>query len=149
MNTRLAFLAAACLAGAPAFAAGFTDLDRDGDGFVSRSEAAELGGFESAFAEADDDRDGRLDADEFVKAQSLHERQQVGKFLDDSVLTAKVKAALLRERGVKSTDVHVETRQGRVLLSGFVDNEEQKRRAVEVASRITGVREVRDGLSVR
>lgn len=149
MKTRLALLSAACVIGAPALAAGFTDLDRNGDGFVSRSEAAELAGFEAAFAEADDDRDGRLDAGEFVKAQSLHERQRVGKFLDDSVLTAKVKAALLRERGVKSTDVHVETRQGRVLLSGFVDSEEQKRRAVEVVARVAGVREVRDGLNVR
>ena len=149
MKSRLALLAAACVIGAPALAAGFTDLDRDGDGFVTRNEAADLAGFGSAFAEADDDGDGRLDADEFVKAQSLHERRQIGKFLDDSVLTAKVKAALLRERGVRSTDVHVESHQGRVLLSGFVDSEEQKRRAVDAVSRVAGVRAVRDGLNVR
>ncbi len=69
--------------------------------------------------------------------------------MSDSVLTARVKSALLRERGIKSTDVHVESSQGRVLLSGFVDSEEQKQRALRVASRVGGVREVRDGLNVR
>jgi hyperosmotically inducible periplasmic protein len=69
--------------------------------------------------------------------------------LDDSVLTAKVKAALLRERGIKSTDVKVESNQGRVLLSGFVDSEDQKKRAVSVAAAVDGVKEVRDGINVR
>jgi hyperosmotically inducible periplasmic protein len=60
-----------------------------------------------------------------------------------------VKAALLRERGIKSTDVKVESNQGRVLLSGFVDSEDQKKRAVNVASGVDGVKEVRDGINVR
>ena len=96
-----------------------------------------------------DDRDGRLSADEFIKAEAIHDRQQAGNFVSDSVVTARVKAALLRERGIKSTGVHVESSQGRVLLSGFVDTEEQKQRVLRVASRIEGVREVRDGLNVR
>ena len=90
-----------------------------------------------------------MSADEFIKAEAIHDRQQVGNFVSDSVLTARVKAALLRERGIKSTGVHVESSQGRVLLSGFVDTEEQKQRVLRVASRIEGVREVRDGLNVR
>jgi osmotically-inducible protein OsmY len=45
--------------------------------------------------------------------------------------------------------VHVESHQGRVLLSGFVDNEEQKKMALKVASLVEGVVEVKDGLSVR
>ena len=90
-----------------------------------------------------------MSADEFIKAEAIHDRQQVGNFVSDSVLTARVKAALLRERGIKSTGVHVESSQGRVLLSGFVDTEEQKQRVLRVASRIEGVREVRDGLDVR
>jgi hyperosmotically inducible protein len=55
---------------------------------------------------------------------------------------------LLRERGIKSTDVKVESNQGRVLLSGFVDSEDQKKRAVNVASGVEGVKEVRDGINV-
>lgn len=127
----------------------FRSLDRNGDGFLSGDEVAHIPGYDRALVEADNNRDGRLSPDEFVKSESIHERQQLGKVIDDGVITAKVKAALLRERGIKSTDVKVETNQGRVLLSGFVDSEDQKRRAVSVASRVEGVKEVRDGINVR
>jgi hyperosmotically inducible protein len=127
----------------------FRGLDRNSDGFLSKEEVGHLQGYERAFDEADDNRDGRLSPDEFVKSESIHDRQTLGKVIDDTILTAKVKAALLRERGIKSTDVKVETNQGRVLLSGFVDTEEQKKRAVAVTSRVEGVREVRDGINVR
>lgn len=151
MKFRLALLAAAIAAGSAHAQPSdkFRGLDRDGDGFLSKSEVSHISGYDRALAEADDNRDGRLNADEFVKAEAIHDRQSVGKVIDDSVLTAKVKAALLRERGIKSSDVNVESSQGRVLLSGFVDSEDQKRRAVRVASRVDGVREVRDGLNVR
>lgn len=127
----------------------FRGLDRNSDGFLSREEVQQIDGYDRVFEEADDNRDGRLSADEFIKAEAIHERQTVGKVVGDSVLTAKVKAALPRERGIKSTDVKVESNQGRVLLSGFVDSEDQKKRAVSVASRVEGVKEVRDGLNVR
>jgi hyperosmotically inducible protein len=127
----------------------FRGLDRDSDGFLSKEEVRHLPGYERAFDEADDDRDGRLSPDEFVKAEAIQDRQALGKAIDDTVLTAKVKAALLREPGIKSTDVKVESSQGRVLLSGFVDSEDQKLRAVVVTSRVDGVREVRDGINVR
>lgn len=150
MKLRIALIAALAMGAAQAQPSDkFRSLDRNGDGFLSKDEVSHIQGYDRPFAEADDNRDGRLSADEFVKSEAIHERQQVGKFVDDSVLTAKVKAALLRERGVKSTDVKVETNQGRVLLSGFVDSEEQKKRAVRVASRVEGVKEVRDGLNVR
>ncbi len=151
MKFRLALLAAALAAGSAHAQPSdkFRGLDRDGDGFLSKSEVSQISGYDRALAEADDNRDGRLNTDEFVKAEAIHDRQSVGKVIEDSVLTAKVKAALLRERGIKSSDVNVESSQGRVLLSGFVDTEDQKRRAVRVASRVDGVKEVRDGLNVR
>jgi len=127
----------------------FRSLDRNGDGFLSKDEVSHIQGYDRAFDEADDNRDGRLSPDEFIKSESIHDRQAVGKVVDDSVITAKVKTALLRERGLKSRDVHVETDQGRVLLSGFVDNDDQKQRAAAVARRVEGVREVRDGINVR
>jgi hyperosmotically inducible protein len=127
----------------------FRSLDRNGDGYLTKDEVSQIQGYDRAFDEADENRDGRLTPDEFIKSESILERQQLGKAVDDGVLTTKVKAALLRERGLKSTDVHVESHQGRVLLSGFVDNDDQKRRALNVASHVSGVKEVRDGINVR
>jgi hyperosmotically inducible periplasmic protein len=149
MKLRLALLAALSVTSAAAFAATFQELDSNADGLISKNEVSAIHGYDAAFSEADDNRDGRLDADEFFKAESIHERAQAGKYVGDSLLTAKVKTALLRERGIKSADVHVESRQGRVLLSGFVDTEEQKKRAVSAASRVEGVKEVRDGINLR
>lgn len=150
MKLRMAVIAASCMGAAYAQPSDkFRNLDRDGDGILSKDEVSHIGGYERAFGEADDNRDGRLSADEFIKSEAIHERQAAGKAIDDTVLTAKVKAALLRERGIKSTDVKVETNQGRVLLSGFVDSEDQKQRALRVVSRVDGVKEVRDGLNVR
>jgi hyperosmotically inducible protein len=152
MRLRIALVTLLATGAASAFAQSsdrFRSLDRNADGFVSRDEASQIPGYERAFDEADENRDGRLNADEFFKAESIQDRQQLGKAMDDSLLTAKVKAALLRERGVKSTDVKVQTRQATVLLSGFVDSEDQKQRALRVASHVDGVKEVRDGLSVR
>jgi hyperosmotically inducible protein len=142
----------ACAFAAPAYAQSndrFRLLDRNGDGALTLDEVSHLKGFDRAFGEADDNKDGRLDEAEFMKADSLHDRQRIGEYVDDGTLTAKVKTALLRERGLKSRDVHVESDRGRVLLSGFVDSEDQKKRAVAVAQRVDGVTEVRDGLSVR
>ena len=127
----------------------FKSLDRDGDGFISKGEVAHIEGYGAALTEADDNRDGKLSPDEFTKAEAIHDRQQVGKYVDDSVLTAKVKTALLREKGLKSMDVNVETYRGRVLLSGFVANDAQRKQALLVASKVQGVQEVKDGMTVK
>jgi hyperosmotically inducible protein len=127
----------------------FKSLDRDGDGFISKGEVAHIEGYGAALTEADDNRDGKLSPDEFTKAEAIHDRQQVGKYVDDSVLTAKVKTALLREKGLKSMDVNVETYRGRVLLSGFVANDTQRKQALLVASKVQGVQEVKDGMTVK
>ena len=46
----------------------------------------------------------------------------VGTEIDDSVVTTKVKSALLGDQAIKGFDIKVETRKGMVLFSGFVDN---------------------------
>lgn len=154
----IAALAAGCIGATTAATAAQTDgrasaefkrLDANGDGYLSQDEARKIRGFDKAFREADDNRDGRLDASEFVKAQSVHERIRAGKYVDDSLLTAKVKAALLKESAVSALAVSVETHNGVVLLSGFVDNESQARRAAEIASRVEGVVEVKNSLTVK
>jgi hyperosmotically inducible periplasmic protein len=127
----------------------FKRLDVNRDGYVSRDEARKLKNFEKAFTDADDNRDGRLDADEFVKAQSIYDRMRAEQFVEDSVITARVKTALLKDPQVSALDVKVETYRGTVLLSGFVDDEKQAQRAVEIASGVRGVSAVQNGLAVK
>lgn len=127
----------------------FKSMDKDGDGFISKEEAAAVRGFDRAFPEADANRDGRLDVNEFTTAEAYHQRLQAGGFVSDSALTAKVKTALVRESGLKSMNVNVETYNGRVLLSGWVDSDEQRKQALNVARHVDGVVEVRDGMNIK
>lgn len=73
----------------------------------------------------------------------------VGTEIDDSVLTASVKSALLADPAVKSVDFKVETRKGEVLLSGFVDNQAQIDRATAVAKGVTGVKDVLNKVGIK
>ena len=73
----------------------------------------------------------------------------VGEKIDDGVITTKVKAALLADSGVKSSDISVVTRDGVVQLSGFVDNQTQIDRATEVARGVEGVKNVINEMSVK
>ena len=73
----------------------------------------------------------------------------VGNKVDDGIVTTKVKAALLADAYVKSSDIAVVTRKGEVQLSGFVDNQSQIDRAIEVADGIEGVRSVGNEMSIK
>lgn len=74
---------------------------------------------------------------------------KVGNFMDDSTLTAKVKAALVDHDSIKSTDISVKTDQKVVTLSGFVESQAQAEEAVKVAKGVEGVTSVSDKLHVR
>ncbi|MDN8601134.1 MULTISPECIES: molecular chaperone OsmY [Citrobacter] len=74
---------------------------------------------------------------------------KVGNFMDDSTITAKVKAALVDHESIKSTDISVKTDQKVVTLSGFVESQAQAEEAVKVAKGIEGVSSVSDKLHVR
>lgn len=65
-------------------------------------------------------------------------KRSTGEYIDDKAITAKVKAALLKDPEVKALQVKVETYNGVVQLSGFVDNPEQISRAGEVAKALKG-----------
>ena len=127
----------------------FGSLDKNHDGVLTRDEVRHIRDFARAFAEGDDNKDGKLDRDEFIKAESIHERILAGKYMSDSILTAKVKAAMLKEPELKSLDVSVETLRGEVLLSGFVKDETQREKAMKVAVGVNGVASVKDALVVR
>ncbi len=73
----------------------------------------------------------------------------MGNKLDDSVITTKVKTALLNDTTIKSLDITVNTSKGEVQLSGFVDNQGQMDRALEVAHGIEGVAQVGNQMSIK
>lgn len=73
----------------------------------------------------------------------------IGMEIDDTVVTTKVKAALLADADIKSFDLKVETRKGAVQLSGFVNNQAQVERAVSAARVVDGVKSVENAISMK
>lgn len=76
-------------------------------------------------------------------------QEGTGGYIDDSVITAKVKTALLEDKGLKSTDVNVETFKGRVQLSGFVSSSADAQRAVNTAKTVKGVMSVENDIQIK
>jgi osmotically-inducible protein OsmY len=72
-----------------------------------------------------------------------------GGYLDDTVVTTKVKSALLGEKNLKSTQISVETFKGRVQLSGFVDSSQDANRAVQISRGVPGVKSVSNQMQIR
>ncbi len=73
----------------------------------------------------------------------------VGTVIDDTVVTASVKSALLADADIKSFDFKVETRKGEVMLSGFVDNQMQLDRAHSLAKGVAGVTTVQNNVTLK
>ncbi len=73
----------------------------------------------------------------------------IGTEIDDSVITTKVKSALLADPDIKSFDIAVETRKGEVQLSGFVDSQEQIDQAIAIAQKVDGVTSVGNAMSIK
>lgn len=74
---------------------------------------------------------------------------KVATAVDDTALTAKVKAALLAEPGLKSLQINVETKNAAVTLSGAVDSDASREKAKQVASSVSGVTNVVDQMTVK
>ena len=72
-----------------------------------------------------------------------------GRVVDDSVITGKVKAALVADPTTKAHQISVETFKGVVQLSGFVDTSEARSRAGQVAQQVEGVKDVKNELELR
>jgi len=75
--------------------------------------------------------------------------RSAGEAVDDTAITAKVKAALAGDARTKAHQVNVETRDGRVQLSGFVDNSEAKSTAEELARNVDSVKSVDNEIDVK
>jgi len=123
----------------------FIALDRNRDGYISKVEALANQEVQKRFASFDMDRDGLLSESEYAAAMEDNEKR----ILRDSLITARVKAALLAEKGIPSLSIAVETYEGRVQLSGFVKAPDMASRAGRVTSTVNGVRTVHNNLTVR
>ena len=76
-------------------------------------------------------------------------QDSAGEYVDDSVITTKVKTAILNEPGLKVSQISVETYKGVVQLSGFVDSAADATKAVELAQAVKGVSNVKNDTRVR
>jgi osmotically-inducible protein OsmY len=84
-----------------------------------------------------------------VGCASTPTKEGTGEFIDDSVITAKVKASIFNEPTLKATEINVETFKGDVQLSGFVAQPADAQRAVEVARGVKGVTSVKNDIRVK
>jgi len=71
-----------------------------------------------------------------------------GQYVDDTTITSKVKAEILGDPNLKVLQINVETMQGVVQLSGFVDSRKSEKRAVDIARHVEGVTSVKDSLII-
>jgi len=85
----------------------------------------------------------------FVGCTATRKQESAGEFVDDSVITTKVKAEMFNEAALKSFQIDVETFKGTVQLSGFVDSAQNAKKAGEVARRVKGVVSVKNDLIVK
>ena len=85
----------------------------------------------------------------FLGCAATPQSASTGQFVDDSVITTKVKAAIFEEPSLKSFQISVETYKGVVQLSGFVDSVQNRNKAGDVAGRVAGVVSVKNDLTVK
>ena len=80
---------------------------------------------------------------------STAKHESTGQYVDDTVITSKVKAEILEEKGLKSAEINVETFKGVVQLSGFVSSQANADKAVEVARSVKGVTSVKNDMRIK
>ena len=80
---------------------------------------------------------------------STAKHEGTGEYLDDTVITGKVKAAILNEPTLKSAEINVETFKGQVQLSGFVSSAQSESTAVKVAQAVAGVKSVKNDMRLK
>lgn len=80
---------------------------------------------------------------------STQKQSSTGEYIDDSVITTKVKTLLIKDVALKGFQINVKTYKGIVQLSGFVDSPKTVQRAGEIAGSVQGVRSVKNDLIVK
>lgn len=84
-----------------------------------------------------------------VGCASTAKQESTGQYMDDTAITAKVKAAIFNEPTLKSAEINVETFKGRVQLSGFVNSQGDINRAVALTQTVTGVTSVKNDMRLK
>ena len=84
-----------------------------------------------------------------VGCASSPKQEGTGQYVDDTVITTKVKTAIFNEPSLKSMEINVETFKGRVQLSGFVSTQAAASTAVNVARGVPGVVSVKDDMRLK
>ena len=84
-----------------------------------------------------------------VGCASTQKQEGTGEYVDDSVITTKVKAAILHEPTLSSAEINVETFKGEVQLSGYVNSSADITKAVEVARGVKGVNSVKNDMRLK
>ena len=85
----------------------------------------------------------------FAACASTRTRESTGEYVDDSVITTKVKSLLAADDFLKSFQIGVETYKGVVQLSGFVNSQKAVEKAVEITKSVKGVQSVKNNLIVK
>ncbi|HEX5539307.1 MAG TPA: BON domain-containing protein [Methylophilaceae bacterium] len=127
----------------------FKKLDMNNDGMLSKTEAGKEDLFAEHFSAADIDKNGKLDQAEYTEYRSQVEKKNLKRVLSDTEITAKIKAKLVKDAGVKSLKIDVETYKGVVLLSGFVETPQQIKQAENIAKSVEGVESVKNSLILK
>jgi hyperosmotically inducible protein len=85
----------------------------------------------------------------FVSCASTPKQESTGEYVDDSVITAKIKSLLAADDFLKSFQISVETRKGIVQLSGFVNSQNAVDKAGQIVRSVKGVQSLRNNLIVK
>jgi osmotically-inducible protein OsmY len=85
----------------------------------------------------------------FLGCASTPKQEGTGEYVDNSVITAKVKAAILNDPTLQVTEINVETYKGVVQLSGFVSSQADMDKAVALARGVQGVKSVKNDMRLK
>ena len=85
----------------------------------------------------------------FVSCASTPKQEGTGEYVDDSVITTKIKSLLAADDFLKSFQISVETRKGIVQLSGFVNTQQAVDKAGQITRTVKGVKSVKNNLIVK
>jgi hyperosmotically inducible protein len=144
--TSIALLASSAWAQkSPSGNTGFDGLDKNHDGFLSKEEIVGEKELAKRLAKFDANKDGRLNLDEYIKANRDNDQRVSA----DTAITTKVKTKFLTEKGIPSTAISVETYESTVQLSGFVATAAIKEHAGKLAAGVSGVKDVKNSLVVK
>ena len=83
------------------------------------------------------------------KAAPTSKKETAGEYIDDSVITSKVKALIFEDSSLKSAEINVETYKGVVQLTGFVQSPAAIKKAAEIARSVKGVKSVKNDMIVK